>query len=299
MATKTLQPAEWARPKGYANGMAARGQMIFISGQVGWDANGQFHSDNLTEQVAQALRNIVRVLEEAQAQPRHLVRLTWYVLSRDAYVREVREIGAAYRELGARFSAMSVVAVSGFGRAARTGGDRGDGRDPRRLKPMATGRPAGANQVRAARSAPWPTSFKPSSRNCSSRSMVGSVRLAARTWVPAMVPWRATEEGDVTPSVLAWYERFARGRPAALVVEATGVRDVASGPRCASAMIASQGLERLTQCVRRASNGETKLFIQIIDFLSIRRRPTAHKYFERFLKVTPRHREFPQNDRQR
>jgi dimethylglycine catabolism A len=123
--------------------------------------------------------------------------------------------------------------------------------------------------------------------------MVGSVRLAARTWVPAMVPWRASEEGDVTPAVLAWYERFARGRPAALVVEATGVRDIASGPllRISDDRFLP-GLERLTECVRRASNGETKLFIQIIDFLSIRRRPTAQKYFERFLEVTPRHREF-------
>lgn len=112
MNTKTLQPSEWARPKGYANGMAARGQMIFISGQVGWDANGQFQSDDLTEQVAQALRNIVRVLEEAHAEPRHLVRLTWYLLNRDAYLRQVREIGAAYRDiLGKHFPAMSVVEV--------------------------------------------------------------------------------------------------------------------------------------------------------------------------------------------
>ncbi len=108
-----------------------------------------------------------------------------------------------------------------------------------------------------------------------------------------MVPWRASEDGEVTPSVLAWYERFARGRPAALVVEATGVRDIASGPllRISDDRFLP-GLERLSECVRRASNGETKLFIQIIDFLSIRRRPTAQKYFERFLKVTPRHREF-------
>ena len=115
MSTKTLQPAEWPRPKGYANGMTARGQMIFISGQIGWDANAQFASDNLTGQVAQALRNIVRILKEAQAEPRHLVRLTWYVLSRDAYVREAREIGAAYREIvGKHFPAMSVVEVSGL-----------------------------------------------------------------------------------------------------------------------------------------------------------------------------------------
>jgi len=115
VSTKTLQPAEWARPKGYANGMAARGQLIFISGQIGWDADGQFHSDNLTGQAAQALRNIVRVLKEAHAEPRHLVRLTWYVLSRDAYLREAREIGAAYREiLGKHFPAMSVVEVRGL-----------------------------------------------------------------------------------------------------------------------------------------------------------------------------------------
>ena len=125
--------------------------------------------------------------------------------------------------------------------------------------------------------------------------MVGSLRLASRTWVPAMVPWRASEDGDVTPAVLAWYERFARGRPGALVVEATGVRDVASGPllRISDDRFLP-GLERLAECVHRASGGETKLFIQIIDFLSIRRRPTPQKYFERFLQVTPRHREFLQ-----
>jgi enamine deaminase RidA (YjgF/YER057c/UK114 family) len=115
MSTETLQPAEWARPKGYANGVAAHGRMVFISGQIGWDAQGQFSSDNLTEQVRQALRNIVRVLKEGRGEPRHLVRLTWYVLSRDAYLREAREIGAAYREvLGRHFPAMSVVEVRGL-----------------------------------------------------------------------------------------------------------------------------------------------------------------------------------------
>jgi enamine deaminase RidA (YjgF/YER057c/UK114 family) len=115
MSTKTLQPAEWARPKGYANGVSARGQMLFISGQIGWDTNGQFNSDNLTEQVKQALRNIVRVLKEGRAEPRHLVRLTWYVLSRDAYLHQAREIGAAYREIfGKHFPAMSVVEVRGL-----------------------------------------------------------------------------------------------------------------------------------------------------------------------------------------
>jgi enamine deaminase RidA (YjgF/YER057c/UK114 family) len=115
MSTETLQPAEWARPKGYANGMAARGRMIFISGQIGWDEHGRFVSDNLAEQVKQALRNIVRVLKEGRGEPRHLVRLTWYVLSREAYLHEAREIGVGYREvLGKHFPAMSVVEVRGL-----------------------------------------------------------------------------------------------------------------------------------------------------------------------------------------
>ncbi len=115
MSIETLQPPEWPRPKGYANGMSARGRMIFISGQVGWDDHGQFNSDNLTEQVKQALANIVRVLKEGRAEPTHLVRMTWYVLSRQAYLHQVREIGAVYREvLGKHFPAMSVVEVSGL-----------------------------------------------------------------------------------------------------------------------------------------------------------------------------------------
>lgn len=115
MSIEILQPAEWARPKGYANGMAARGRMIFISGQVGWDAQGRFTSDSLAGQVKQALCNIARVLKEGGAEPRHLVRLTWYVLSRAAYLHEVRDIGAAYREvLGKHFPTMSVVEVRGL-----------------------------------------------------------------------------------------------------------------------------------------------------------------------------------------
>jgi enamine deaminase RidA (YjgF/YER057c/UK114 family) len=115
MSTEILQPAEWPRPKGYSNGIAARGRMIFISGQVGWDALGKFTSDTLAGQVKQALGNIARVLAEGGGEPRHLVRLTWYVLSRDAYLREVRDIGAAYREvLGKHFPTMSVVEVRGL-----------------------------------------------------------------------------------------------------------------------------------------------------------------------------------------
>jgi enamine deaminase RidA (YjgF/YER057c/UK114 family) len=115
MSIETLQPAEWPRPKGYANGMAARGRMIFIAGQIGWDEQGHFAGDTLAEQVKQALSNIVRVLAEAGARPHHLVRLTWYVLSREAYLREVREIGSGYREvLGKHFPTMSVVEVKGL-----------------------------------------------------------------------------------------------------------------------------------------------------------------------------------------
>jgi 2,4-dienoyl-CoA reductase-like NADH-dependent reductase (Old Yellow Enzyme family) len=141
--------------------------------------------------------------------------------------------------------------------------------------------------------APWPNAAQIERSRLFQPIMVGSVRLASRTWVPAMVPWRASDDGEVTASVLAWYERFARGRPAALVVEATGVRDVASGPllRISDDSFV-HGLAKLTECVRRASNGETKLFIQIIDFLNVRRRSSPEKYFERFLKITPQHRDF-------
>jgi 2,4-dienoyl-CoA reductase-like NADH-dependent reductase (Old Yellow Enzyme family) len=107
-----------------------------------------------------------------------------------------------------------------------------------------------------------------------------------------MVPWRATADGFVTQDNLDWYQRFAAGRPAALVVEATGVRDIASGPllRIGDDRFLP-GLKKLVETVREASEGHTKLLIQIIDFLAVKRRPDAAKYFERFLKVTPRHRE--------
>ena len=106
-----------------------------------------------------------------------------------------------------------------------------------------------------------------------------------------MVPWRATEDGFVSDNVLAWYERFARGRPAAIVVEATGIRDIPSGPllRIGDDRFLP-GLRQLVDVVRRASEGETRLLIQVIDFLRIRRRPDRSKYFEQFLAVTDRHR---------
>ena len=120
---------------------------------------------------------------------------------------------------------------------------------------------------------------------------VGRLNLAQRTWVPAMVPWRATEEGEVTDAVVAWYERFAQGKPGAIVVEATGVRDVPSGPLLRIGHDRYiEGLKRIVDAVKRASGGETRLFIQIIDFLNIRRRPEPNKYFGRFLEITDAHR---------
>ncbi len=120
---------------------------------------------------------------------------------------------------------------------------------------------------------------------------VGGVTLESRTWVPAMVPWRATEEGFVTRNILDWYGRFAEGRPGAIVVEATGVRDIPSGPllRIGHDRFIP-GLRELVETVREASGGHTRLFIQIIDFLAVRRRPEKEKYFARFLKIEERHR---------
>ena len=120
---------------------------------------------------------------------------------------------------------------------------------------------------------------------------IGPVALEQRTWVPAMVPWRATEEGYVTAEIIDWYERFARGRPGAIVVEATGIRDVPSGPllRIGHDRFLP-GLTRLVETVRRASGGRTRLLIQLIDFLAVRRRPEPQKFLERFLAVTPAHR---------
>jgi 2,4-dienoyl-CoA reductase-like NADH-dependent reductase (Old Yellow Enzyme family) len=107
-----------------------------------------------------------------------------------------------------------------------------------------------------------------------------------------MVPWRATEDGHVTPELLDWYERFAAGRPGVLVVEATGIRDVPSGPllRIGDDRFIP-GLRRLVETVRAASGGETLLFIQLLDFLAIKRRPAPERYFGEFLRLEARHRE--------
>ena len=119
----------------------------------------------------------------------------------------------------------------------------------------------------------------------------GRLWLPDRTWVPAMVPWRATDDGVVTGDVLAWYERFARGQPGAIVVEATGVRDIPSGPllRIGDDRFVP-GLAELVETVKRASGGRTRLFIQIIDFLAIRRRPQPETFFRRYLHITDSHR---------
>jgi len=121
---------------------------------------------------------------------------------------------------------------------------------------------------------------------------LGPRTATARTWIPAMVPWRASEDGFVTPDVIAWYRRFAGGRPGVLVVEATGIRDVPSGPllRIGHDRFI-EGLSQLVEAVRDASNGHTLLLIQLIDFLAIRRRPPRDKFFGRFLSVTERHRD--------
>jgi 2,4-dienoyl-CoA reductase-like NADH-dependent reductase (Old Yellow Enzyme family) len=120
---------------------------------------------------------------------------------------------------------------------------------------------------------------------------VGQATLMQRTWVPAMVPWRATEDGFVTDDVIDWYARYARGRPGAIVVEATGIRDIPSGPLMRIGHDRYiEGLRKLTEAVRAASEGETRLFIQLIDFLAIRRRPDRARFFARFLEITERHR---------
>jgi len=120
---------------------------------------------------------------------------------------------------------------------------------------------------------------------------IGALTLRERTWVPAMVPWRASDDGFVTQDVIDWYRRFAEGEPGAIVVEATGIRDIPSGPllRIGDDRFIP-GLRKLTDAVRDASNGHTRLFIQLIDFLAIRRRPDPAKYFQRFLEITDQHR---------
>jgi len=109
---QVLQPDGWKAPRGYANGIVASGRQVYVSGQIGWDSQCRFASDSMTDQVRQALSNVVAVLAEAGGRPEHLVRLTWYVTSREEYLAETRGIGIAYRDvIGRNYPAMSVVQV--------------------------------------------------------------------------------------------------------------------------------------------------------------------------------------------
>ena len=111
--TQVLQPPDWARPKGYANGVAVRGRQVFVAGMIGWDGQSRFHSDDMAAQVRQALLNVVAVLAEAGATPAHIVRMTWYITDKREYLAAGREIGAAYREIIGNFDvAMTALQVS-------------------------------------------------------------------------------------------------------------------------------------------------------------------------------------------
>lgn len=138
----------------------------------------------------------------------------------------------------------------------------------------------------------WPSRQEALQSRLFQPGRLGAHSTRTRTWVPAMVPWRATQEGLVTADVLDWYGRFADGAPGVLVVEATGVRDVPSGPllRIGDDRFVP-GLARLTERVRERSRGRTRLLVQLIDFLAVRRRPEKRKFLERFLVLGPRHRE--------
>lgn len=110
---KLLQPPDWTQPKGYANGIAARGTLVFVGGQIGWNAQQQFETDDFIAQAAQTLRNVAAVLHEAGATPQHMVRMTWYIVDRVEYHARLAELGAVYREvMGRNFPAMTCVEVA-------------------------------------------------------------------------------------------------------------------------------------------------------------------------------------------
>jgi 2,4-dienoyl-CoA reductase-like NADH-dependent reductase (Old Yellow Enzyme family) len=119
----------------------------------------------------------------------------------------------------------------------------------------------------------------------------GPVRLTSRTWVPAMVPWRADPDGNVTQAVVDWYARLAEGQPGCIVIEATGIRDVPSGPLLRVGHDRYiDGLRRVVDAIHSHSDGRTQAYIQLIDFLGVKRRPERDKYLERFLRITDGHR---------
>ena len=112
---KKLQPPDWAEPKGYANGILARGALLFVGGQIGWNAQQQFESDDFVAQTRQTLLNIAAVLKAGGAGPEHMVRMTWYVGDRVEYVARLQELGGVYREvMGKNFPAMTCVQVAGL-----------------------------------------------------------------------------------------------------------------------------------------------------------------------------------------
>ncbi len=112
---EVLQPPGWPRPKGYANGIAAEGRLVFVAGQVGWDETETVVAEDIVGQVRQALANVVAVLAEAGAEPRHIARMTWYVTDRDAYLGNLAAIGRCYREvIGRHYPAMSAIVVAGL-----------------------------------------------------------------------------------------------------------------------------------------------------------------------------------------
>jgi enamine deaminase RidA (YjgF/YER057c/UK114 family) len=112
---RILQPENWVRPRGYANGIEAEGKMIFVAGQIGWNENGEFKEHSLAGQFRQALQNVLTVLREASAGPEHIARMTLFVTSREEYIAARPELGAAWKELmGRNFPAMAVIVVTGF-----------------------------------------------------------------------------------------------------------------------------------------------------------------------------------------
>ena len=112
---KTLNPPDWLAPKGYANGVMARGNLLFVGGQIGWNAQQQFESDDFIAQTRQALLNIVAVLRAGGAGPEHMVRMTWYVIDRHEYNARLKELGGVYRDVvGKNFPSMSCLEVSGL-----------------------------------------------------------------------------------------------------------------------------------------------------------------------------------------
>lgn len=115
MTSQILLPEGWPRPKGYSNGVAAEGRMVFVAGQIGWDEHGVFHASDFPGQFRQTLLNTLAVLKAGGAGPEHVVRMTWFITDKPAYLASLREIGAIWRELmGAHYPAMAVVVAAGL-----------------------------------------------------------------------------------------------------------------------------------------------------------------------------------------